>query len=80
MDIMHSIFDDETIQRQTLNQAKKKALKNAAKKFIEQGALSLDIIASCLGLSVKEVEDIANNKDIVKEEDEEEEEERYITV
>ena len=84
MEVMHLLFDDDTIQRQTLKQerkiGKKLARRIAAKNLIKQGQLSFDVIASCLNISIDEVKYIANHIDEIEAEEKKEEEEDILLV
>ena len=77
MNTFESIFNDEIIQRQTLEQERMKALRIAAKNIIQQGVLSIPVIASCLKISIDEVEYIA--KHIAEIEELEAEDEMRLT-
>lgn len=60
MDIMTTLFDEEEVTRRFLASRDKEKSEDFARKLLEKGQMSMEDIADCSGLSVSEVEKIAN--------------------
>lgn len=60
MDIMTALFDEEEISRRHDLSVEKDKAESIAKKLIANGKMSLEEIAECAGLTLKEVEKLAN--------------------
>ena len=60
MDIMTALFDEEEVTRRFLASRDKEKSEAFARKLLEKGQMSVEDIADCSGLSVNEVEKLAN--------------------
>ena len=64
MDIMTTLFDEEVVfdryVTNKVNKAEKENAKKIALNMLKNGKMSIEEIAECAGLSVAEVEKIAN--------------------
>lgn len=62
MDIMTALFDEEEISRRYQLRLKKEQAEDFARKLLAKGQMSVEDIADCSGLSVSEVEKLANRE------------------
>ena len=60
MDIMTALFAEEEVTRRYGLRMQKEALERTATNMLAKGKMSVDEIAECTGLSVEEVEKLAN--------------------
>ena len=60
VDIMTALFDEEEVTRRFLASRDKEKSEDFARKLIARGQMSMEDIADCSGLSVHEVEKLAN--------------------
>ena len=60
MDIMTALFDEEEVSRRYHLRIERERSQAIAKKLIEDGNLPYDRIADCTGLTISEVEKLAN--------------------
>ena len=60
MDIMTALFDEEEVSRRYHLRIEKEKAEKIAKNLIADGNLSYDRIADCTGLTINEVEELAD--------------------
>ncbi len=60
MDIMTALFDEEEVSRRYQLRLRKEQTESIAKKLLAKGQMSIEDIADCTGLSVSEVEKLAD--------------------
>lgn len=60
MDIMTALFDEEEVTRRSYMRVRKEEAESIAKNMLKTGKMTIEEIAECTGLTVTEIEKIAN--------------------
>ena len=60
MDIMTALFDEEEVSRRYHLRIEREKAEDFARKLLAKGIMSVEDIADCSGLSVSEVEKLAD--------------------